>query len=77
MSVSTTAVIKDRITTATKGSKIALFTIVRGGNIAIDAVFDNTVTTQKRIRLGCEKYIGSYYGSAGAATAADDMRRAI
>ncbi|MCP3701057.1 MAG: hypothetical protein GY920_21570 [Aliivibrio sp.] len=77
MSISTTAVIKDRITTATKGSKIALFIIVRGGNMAIDAVFDNTVLTQKRIRGGCEKYIGSYYGSAGAADADADMRRAI
>ena len=77
MSISTTAIIKDRITTATKGSKIALFTIVRGDNMAIDAVFDNTVSTQKRIREGCEKYIGSYYGSAGAVDADADMRRAI
>ena len=76
MSISTIEVIKGRISSATKGSKIALFKAMKNGELAIDAVFDNTISTQKRINEGCEKYIGSYYGVADIADADIAMRRA-
>ena len=76
MSISTTEVIKGRILSATEGSKIALFKAMKGNEAAIDAVFDNTISTQKRIKAGCEKYIGSYYGEADIADADIAMRRA-
>ena len=76
MSISTIEVIKGRISTATEGSKIALFKAMKDGEVAIDAVFDNTISTQKRIKEGCEKYIGSYYGLVGISDANIDIRRA-
>jgi hypothetical protein len=77
MSISSIEVIKGRILTATKNSKIAVFKDMKDGELALDAVFDNTIATQKRIELGCEKYVGSYYGSLNINGAIEDMRKAI
>ncbi len=73
MSISSVKIIKDRISSASVGSKIALFEAVEDGVEVIDAVFDNTVATQARINDFDSKYIGSYYGSAGISDALSDI----
>lgn len=60
MSISTIEIIKDRILSATETSKIALFFVKVDGIKGIDATFDSTIETQKRIIAAGEKYLGSY-----------------
>jgi len=60
MSISTIDIIKDRILSATELSKIALFFVINDGMKAIDATFDSTIETQKRIIVAGDKYLGSY-----------------
>ena len=60
MSISTIDIIKDRILTATDTSKIALFSVIIDGIKKIDATFDSTIGTQKRIIAAGDKYLGSY-----------------
>ncbi len=76
MSISSIKVIKERILTATKNSKIAVFKTMIDGELVLDAVFDSTIATKKRIEEGCEKYVGSYYGSLNINGAIEDMRKA-
>lgn len=77
MSVSTISVIKERIRSATERSKIAVFIIKRGGTHDFNAIFDNTIATKKRIAEGCDNYIGSYHGSAGAEDVTMDINKKL
>ena len=63
MSISSIEVIKNRIKSASPLSKIAVFKVTGRRELVFDAVFDNTITTQKRILNGCDSYIGSYCSS--------------
>lgn len=74
MSVSTVTIIKNRIVSATDSSKIAIFKVRQGGHVLFDAVFDNTVQTQRRIRERDRNYIGSFAGKDDACHAAHLMR---
>ena len=86
MSISTIKVIKERILSAPVNSKIAVFKnakkdgkliINEDGSRALDAVFDNTISTQERINRGCKDYVGSYYRGSDIVAAVSDMRKAI
>ena len=62
-----------RIESAREGSKIALFKSVEDGVAVVDARFDATVLTTRRIKQGDTDYIGSFYG-AEAKKAIDKAR---
>jgi len=72
MSVSTVINIKDRILAATPRSKIAVFRSAQSD--CFEALFDNITTTQRRIRGGDMRYIGSYYGNDGRLAFVNDLR---
>jgi len=66
MTISTRETIIGRIKTAPKRSKIAIFKIEQNRRVFLDAVFDNTAITQRRIKFGDTDYLGSFYGDSGA-----------
>lgn len=63
---STIDVLVDRVAAASKSSQIALFKSRVDGQNAIEAVFNNTVVTQARIKKAGTGFVGSFYGKAGA-----------
>lgn len=74
MSISSPAVIEDRILSARNNSKIALFGVTdKDGNAAVDAVFAETVITNSRIKLKSSGYLGKFSGKMGAIQAVDVM----
>ena len=79
MSISTVSIIRERVLSATASSKIAVFRVTKIDKftkkdvLVFDAVFDNTITTQKKINDGCEMYVGSYFGVDGALLMACDL----
>ena len=52
-----------RIKSAREDSKIALFRATKDGVAVVDARFDATVLTTRRINQGDTAYIGSFYGA--------------
>lgn len=65
----------DRIESATKRSKIALFHEVAEGKYIIKPYFSELILIQRRIKSDCAMYIGSYSGVKGAKQAVKDCYR--
>ncbi len=74
MAVSPQDIILDRIKSATRDSRIAIFLYRRGRVKNFDAVFADTIVTIKRLKRGDGNHIGSFYGTNGANKAAKLMR---
>lgn len=62
MTVASTSVIIERVLSAKKESKIAIFKRVNFSGQFLDAVFDNTFETKQRIKNKDLNYLGSFYG---------------
>lgn len=62
----------ERIKSATKRSKIALFHEFSEGKKIIKPYFAELILIQRRIKQGCAMYIGSYSGVKGAKQAVKD-----
>jgi len=77
MTIATIELIKSRIAGATIDSKIAVFTEKCGDKIVLDAVFESTIATRKRIKSGCPFYVGSFYSGSNMGIAVDMMKKAI
>ena len=77
MTIATIELIKERIAGATIDSKIAVFTEKCGDKIVLDAVFESTITTKKRIQSGCPFYVGSFFSGSNMGLAVEKMKNAI
>ena len=77
MSISSIEIISDRIEAATKSSKIAIFIETNSFETVLNAVFDNTYHTRRRIRQKDYTYVGSFCGDDNRTKCFNIMRKAL
>lgn len=76
MSISSVNLVKERVQQATVKSKIAVFVQSRGATRELDAVFDSTYSTRKRIQVD-DNYVGSYEASMNIGDVMSELRKAL
>ena len=76
MSISNINLVKERVQQATVKSKIAVFVKSRGATRELDAVFDSTYNTRKRIQID-DKYVGSYEASMNISDVMSELHKAL
>lgn len=77
MTITSIQSIRERISSATEDSKIAVFIIYHDNIKSLKAVFDSTYSTRKRITEGCPMYVGSYSKDDHPGLVTENLRKAI